>query len=232
MLQGEDKDKFVEDEINELKRGFATGCLEKVSSHDIPKDADIYNMMWVYKIKPETELEEKRYRSRLCVLGNKQKPDSYSETFAAVAKTKTFRLLLSLCVHYGLKMTQLDISNAFMYADLDRDVYVYPPPGYKHLGILRLKKSLYGLKQAPRLWYDTMAEALLQMGFQQLQTDVCCFTHPKSKCYVLMYVDDICIATDDEQLRQRILQMLSSKFKLKHFKQAKRYVGLHANVSE
>ncbi len=129
-------------------------------------------------------------------------------------------------------MTQLDISNAFMYADLDRDVYVYPPPGYEHLGILKLKKSLYGLKQAPRLWYDTMKEELLKLGFRQLQTDVCCFTHPKSRCYVLMYVDDICIATDDEKLRTQLLEMLSAKFKLKHFKQAQRYVGLQLKWSK
>ena len=232
MLKRKDKNEFILDEINEIQQGFETGCLERVNKNDIPEGADIYSMMWVYKIKPETELEKKRYRSRLCVLGNRQKPDSYSETFAAVAKTKTFRTLLSLCVHYGLKMTQLDISNAFMYADLDRDVYVYPPPGYQHLGILKLKKSLYGLKQAPRLWYDTMKAALLEMGFVQLQSDVCCFTHPTSRCYVLMYVDDICVATKDEKLRQEILEMLQAKFRLKHFKLAKRYVGLQLKWSK
>ena len=53
-------------------------------------------MMWVYKINPATSLEAERYRSRLCVLGNKQKEDSYSQTFAAVCKVKMFRMLLAI----------------------------------------------------------------------------------------------------------------------------------------
>ena len=232
MLKREDKMHFIADEVNEIESGFSTGCIEKVDTDEVPDQADIYNLMWVYKIKPETELEDKRYRSRLCVLGNRQKPDSYSETFAAVAKVKMFRLLLTLCVHFGMTMTQLDVSNAFMYADLDREIYVYPPPGYKHLGILKLNKSLYGLKQAPRLWYDTMKTTLEEMGFQQLDSDVCCFTHPTTRCYVLMYVDDICIATSDERLRKRLIRHLKDKFKLKHFEQARRYVGLQVKWSE
>lgn len=118
------------------------------------------------------------------MLGNRQDANSYSQTFAAVAKVKMFRLLLSVSVFFGLRMTQIDISNAFMYASLDRDIYVQSPPGYEHLGVLKLEKSLYGLKQAPRLWYDTMASILTKrvseggLGFQQLRSDVCCFTHP------------------------------------------------------
>lgn len=226
MLQRPDKDNFIADEIHEIDSGFTTGCFEKVDKGDVPDGTPIYNLMWVYKVKPETELEAQRYRSRLCVLGNRQKSDSYGNTFAAVAKVKMFRLLLTLCVHFGMKMTQLDVSNAFMYADLDRDIYVYPPPGYKHLGLLKLNKSLYGLKQAPRLWYDTMKTELECCGFKQLYSDVCCFTHPTKRCYVLMYVDDICIVTNDEILRNELIHQLKQKFKLKHFKQAKRYVGL------
>jgi hypothetical protein len=230
MLQGEDKEDFIIGEKEELENGFKTGCLEQVE--DVPEGATIYNMMWVYKIKPQTELESLRYRSRLCVLGNRQKPDSYGETFAAVGKVKMFRMLLTLCVYFGMNMTQLDVSNAFMYADLDKEIYVYPPPGYKHLGLLKLNKSLYGLKQAPRLWYDTMKTALEELGFKQLESDVCCFTHPKTRCYLLMYVDDICIVTSDEKFRKRILVHLKKKFKLKHFSEARRYVGLQLEWSK
>ena len=232
MLQRPDKQKFIDDKINEIEGGFKTGCFEQVERGDVPDDAQIYNLMWVYKVKPATELEDTRYRSRLCVLGNHQQPSSYSETFAAVAKVKMFRLLLTLCVYYGMKMTQLDVSKAFMYADLDREIYVYPPPGYKHLGILKLNKSLYGLKQAPRLWYDTMKQALEELGFRQMMSDVCCFTHPTTRCYVLMYVDDLCVCTADEQFRKILLDYLQEKFEIKHFDEARRYVGLQMKWSK
>jgi hypothetical protein len=130
-------------------------------------------------------------------------------------------------------MTQIDISNAFMYADLDREMYVYPPPGYESLGMLKLNKSLYGLKQAPRLWYDTISEVLTKdLDFKQLKSDVCCFTHKSKRCYVLLYVDDICICTNDEELRKEIIIGLQKKFKLREFDKAGVYVGLEMDWSK
>jgi hypothetical protein len=229
VMKREDRQYFIDDEMKEIESGFSTGCFEV--AEEVPEGAKIFGLTWVYKVKPATELEPKRYRSRLCVLGNRQTEDSYGETYAAVAKVKMFRLLVSVCVHLGMKMTQLDVSNAFMYADLDRDIYVYPPPGYKHLGVLKLNKSLYGLKQAPRLWFDTMKSALEEMGFEQLQSDVCCFSHKEKHCYVLMFVDDICVCTDDEQFRSELLEKLNKKFKVKHFGSTRRYVGLQLKWS-
>jgi hypothetical protein len=229
-----DYDHFVAAKQEEIDNAFSTGTFVPVKLQDIPKGTKINNMMWVHKIKPETKLEKERYRSRLCVLGNRQDENSYSETFAAVAKVKMFRTLLSVAVFFGLKMTQIDISNAFMYADLDRDMYVYPPPGYEHLGYLKLNKSLYGLKQAPRLWYDTVTEVLKDpdLGFTQTKSDICCFTHNTSRCYVLIYVDDICIFTNDEKLRQKIVEKLQSKFKLRNFDSAGVYLGLELEWSK
>jgi hypothetical protein len=227
-----DYDKFVAAKEEEIDNAFRTGTFVKVKKEDIPKNTKINNMMWVHKIKPETKLEKERYRSRLCVLGNRQDENSYSETFAAVAKVKMFRMLLAVSVFCGLRMTQIDISNAFMYADLDRDMYVYPPPGYEHLGFLKLNKSLYGLKQAPRLWYDTVTEVLQNdLGFVQTKSDTCCFTSLTSRCYVLIYVDDICIFTNDEVLRKKIVDMLRSKFKLRDFDSSGIYLGLELEWS-
>jgi hypothetical protein len=47
-----------------------------------------------------------------------------------------------------------------------------------------------------------------------------------------MYVDDICIATSDERLREEIISHLKDKFNLKHFEEARRYVGLQLKWSE
>ena len=234
----DDYQKFVVAKDEEIENAFDTGTFKRVEKYDVPAGTKIYNMMWVHKIKPATKLEPERYRSRLCVLGNRQDANSYSQTFAAVAKVKMFRLLLSVSVFFGLRMTQIDISNAFMYANLDREIYVHPPPGYEHLGVLKLEKSLYGLKQAPRLWYDTMANLLTKkvseggLGFRQLKSDVCCFTHPTKRCYVLMYVDDICIFTKDEELRQEILSCLKENFKLRSFDTSGVYLGLELDWSE
>ena len=224
--QRTDWDQFLKAEGEEIRNGFDTGCIRSVDRCDIPKDATILGSMMVYKKKEATALEPARYRSRMCVLGNRQKPDSYSETFAAVAKVKTFRVLLALAVHLGMRMSQLDISNAFMNSRLPEEIYMYPPKGWEHLGILRLNNSLYGLKQAPRLWYDTLTGKLKSLGFEKLESDVCCFKHPSKRCYVLIYVDDVIIMTNDELMRYNLVEELKREFKLRNFESARLYVGL------
>ncbi|GJW09622.1 ribonuclease H-like domain-containing protein [Tanacetum coccineum] len=60
----------------------------------------------------------------------------------------------------------MDVNNAFLYGNLNEDVYMLPPPDISKENdnkVFKLKKSLYGLKQAPsyqkligKLMYLTM----------------------------------------------------------------------------
>ena len=52
----------------------------------------------------------------------------------------------------------MDVKNAFLNGDLQEEVYMMQPKGYKddvhpHL-VCRLCKALYGLKQSPKAWSD------------------------------------------------------------------------------
>jgi hypothetical protein len=69
------------------------------------------------------------------------------------------------------------------------------------------------------------------LGFKQMLSDSCCFMHPTTQCYVLLYVDDICIATKDEQFRMQIVDRLKERFKLRDFEKAEVYVGLEMDWS-
>ena len=54
----------------------------------------------------------------------------------------------------GWATRQVDFSNAFVQAELQEDVYIEVPQGFKDPDgqdvVLKLNKSLYGLVQAPR----------------------------------------------------------------------------------
>ncbi|KAL8102783.1 hypothetical protein AgCh_027344 [Apium graveolens] len=65
----------------------------------------------------------------------------------------------------------MDVKSAFLNGELEEEVYVEQPPGFidpkypNH--VYRLDKALYGLKQAPRAWYETLAQFLLESGFNR-----------------------------------------------------------------
>ncbi|KAG8477849.1 hypothetical protein CXB51_027472 [Gossypium anomalum] len=65
--------------------------------------------------------------------------------------------LLALVTQYDLELVQLDVKTAFLHGDLEEEIYMTQPDGFKVVGkenwVYKLTKSLYGLKQSPRQWY-------------------------------------------------------------------------------
>jgi len=73
----------------------------------------------------------------------------YHEPFALVAKMVSVRYFLSVAATKGWDFHQMDGNNAFLHVDIEEDVYIALPLGFKgsHLNqIYKLHKSLYGLK--------------------------------------------------------------------------------------
>jgi len=59
----------------------------------------------------------------------------------------------------------MDVMNAFLHGELDREICMDQPKGYESKShpeyVCKLKKVLYGFKQAPRAWYGKIAEFLV-----------------------------------------------------------------------
>eukprot|EP00253_Pinus_taeda_P006058 PITA_06058 len=66
----------------------------------------------------------------------------------------TIRLVLALAAQFSWKVHQMDVKSAFLNGNLQEEVYMTQPLGFKVAGqeqkVCRLVKALYGLKQAPR----------------------------------------------------------------------------------
>jgi hypothetical protein len=130
-----------------------------------------------------------------------------------VSKYSTVRTVLALAAAEDLEMHQLDIKTAFLYGELEEEVWIEQPPGYETGGpyqACHLRKSLYGLKQAPRVWHNKLSTALDTMGFKPSAADPALFTKSETTAvYLLTYVDDILVITaDTEALAEAKTQLL------------------------
>ena len=88
-----------------------------------------------------------------------------------MARLNSVRVLISLAVFHDWPLFQLDVKNAFLYGDLQEEVYREQPPGFVAQGessfVCKLKKAIYGLKQSPKAWYDKLSGVLLALEFKR-----------------------------------------------------------------
>ena len=71
-----------------------------------------------------------RYKARLVAQGFSQRPGiDYEETYSPVMDIITFRYLISLVVSERLNMQLMDVVTAYLYGDLDAEIYMKAPVG-------------------------------------------------------------------------------------------------------
>lgn len=123
------------------------------------------------------------------------------------------------------------MNNAFLHGFLDEDVYMVAPPGYsggKKSQVCKLKRSLYGLKQASKQWNIELTNKLRAIGFQLSLHDPCLFTRSTAQGFIslLIYVDDMLLASSDLQLITEVKTYLDQEFSIKDLGVAKYFLGL------
>ena len=95
------------------------------------------------------------------------------------------------------------------------------PPGYtdsrQPQSVCKLKKALYGLKQGPRAWYARLCAKLIALGFIPSKVDTSLFHYRKGghTIFVLVYVDDIIVASSSQKATDALLKDLEKEFALK-----------------
>lgn len=103
----------------------------------------------------------------------------YQETFAPVAKMNSVQVFISLATNQGWPLLQFDVKNAFLYGDLEEEVYMATSLGFHMSGakgkVCKLKKALYGLKQSLCAWFERFKIAMVKAGYKQIQADYTLF---------------------------------------------------------
>uniref|UniRef100_A0A1J3I7B7 Retrovirus-related Pol polyprotein from transposon TNT 1-94 n=2 Tax=Noccaea caerulescens TaxID=107243 RepID=A0A1J3I7B7_NOCCA len=108
--------------------------------------------------------------------------------------------MLSAVVNYDYELEQMDVKTAFLHGDLEERILMQQPEGFIKKGdenkVCLLRKSLYGLKQSPRQWN------------------------------LLLYVDDMLIASGSMAEIRLVKESLSKKFEMKDLGKASRILGM------
>nr|GEY41788.1 hypothetical protein [Tanacetum cinerariifolium] len=99
----------------------------------------------------------------------------YEKVVAPVARKEAIRLFLAYDSFIGFMVYEMDVKSAFLYGTIKEEVYVCQPLGFEDPDypnkVYKVVKALYGLHQAPRAWYETLANYLLENGFQRGKID-------------------------------------------------------------
>ena len=145
--------EFSEQEIKAAIKKEVDGIHEKKVLQLIPSDE--WRTMWKNTKAPKTcetrivlaVKENRELKARLVAKGFRQRPgENYFQTFSPVVDRTSVHTILNIAAIKGLPLYSLDVSQAFLQAPIDEDVYI------KYEGdIYKLKKALYGTKQASRM---------------------------------------------------------------------------------
>jgi hypothetical protein len=194
-----------------------------ITKDQIPKGKRILPSRFVYRKKFNKLAEVLKYKVRLVAKGFKQILGvDFFATFAPVAQLTALRLLLIICAQFSLITFHIDFEQAFVQSDIDTEIYMSYPEGFKRKNkkgetlYMKLKKSLYGLKQAPRNWNVKLTAWLLNYGFVQSKVDPCFFYYLKDgiKCYINVYVDDVPGGHNNPKWFAKFVKDLKADFKV------------------
>ncbi|RVW15892.1 Retrovirus-related Pol polyprotein from transposon TNT 1-94 [Vitis vinifera] len=161
---------------------------------------------WIFKTKRDSNGNVERYKARLVAKGFTQKEGiDFKETFSPVSTKDSFRIIMTLVAHYDLELHQMDVKTAFLNGDIDETIYMVQPENFvsedsKNM-VCKLTKSIYGLKQASR-----------QCGSKYI--------------FLVLYVDDILLATNDISILHDTKRFLSKHFEMKDLGDASFVLGI------
>ncbi|KAL4319722.1 hypothetical protein GQ457_18G015860 [Hibiscus cannabinus] len=217
----------MKDEMNSMKNNEVWDLVS------LPDGVKAIGCKWVFKTKKDSKGNIERYKARLVAKGFTQREGiDYTETFSHVSKKDSLRIVLALVTQFDLEFQQMDVKTAFLNGDLEEEVYMKQPEGFSSSDgenlVCKLKKSIYGLKQASLQWYLKFHEVISSFGFVENIMDQCIYQKVSGSkiCFLILYVDDILLATNDRGMLHEVKQFLSKNFDMKDMGDASYVIGI------
>ena len=196
----------------------------------VPSEEKRIKSKWVFKRKADGS-----FKGRVVAQGWNQVPGlDCGSTYAPVCRIQSVRMVACITVEFNLIFEQMDVSTAFLYADMQEQVFVEQPPGFEVKDmdggdmVMQLKKGLYELVHNPGNWFNTIDPVLVEIGFVALKSDSCVYLydHNGATTYLTLYVDDLLPAGNDANHISMMKGKLQKRFKMTDMGEASLVLGM------
>ena len=217
----------------EFRQMIKNGVWRKEGINSLPANRKGIGTKWVFK-----EKKNGVFRARLVAKGYDQIAGiDFQYNFAPVTSEVTLRILLVMWIVNDLFAEIADVQTAFLHGDLEEEIFIKIPPGYKEFlsetkeaineKFLKLEKSTYGLVQAARSWWKKFTTVLKRdLGFMQFENDSCLLKRQTSdgKVYLIVYVDD-CFVLGDKSAVKHALTEIEKHFAITRSENIEDFIG-------
>ena len=188
-----------------------------------------------------------KYKVRLVACGYDQEEGvDFTSTYSPTSRSSSFRLFCYIVLIQNMSEPKhIDVVKAYLNADIDEDIYCRPPSDpqsvfFRGSPVFKLKKALYGLKQSAFLWNQEISKYLVEdLHFHRLRYEQCMymktnldpFTQKMYDTIILVYVDDLVIASQSDKYRDFYIECISNRFDTTDEGFLKEYLGVHVEFS-
>ncbi|KAL8091488.1 hypothetical protein AgCh_033921 [Apium graveolens] len=203
-LQDADWVQAMQEELNEFERNKVWTLVPR------PKNRSVVGTKWVFRNKTDSDGIITRNKARLVAKGySQQEGIDYDETFAPVARLEAIRIFLAYAAHKKFTVFQMDVKSVFLNGELEEE-------------------------QAPRAWYETLAQFLLESGFNRGTIDKTLFylNHGKDLLLVQIYVDDIIFGSTNDRLCKKFAKLMQSRYQMSMMGELSYFLGLQVKQNE
>lgn len=206
---------------------------------NLPSDHKAIGLKWVFKLKKNPDGKILKHKARLVAKGYVQRYGvDYNEVYAPVARLETIRMLLAYAAQRNWEIHHMDVKTAFLNGELEEEVYVAQPEGYrdkKHPHkVLKLHKALYGLKQAPRAWNSKLDQCLKTLGFEKCPHEHAVYRREQEGHVMIVgvYVDDLILTGANTSTIKQFKEEMKQKFEMSDLGLLSYYLGIEVKQGE
>jgi len=87
---------------------------------------------WAFKVKVEEDNLKPRYKATLVVKGfGQRKGIDFDEIFSPVVKMSSIHTVIGLAASLNLEIKQMDVKTSLLHSDLEEEIYMEQPEGFK-----------------------------------------------------------------------------------------------------